>query len=146
MERTQILALNRVVFESWVYPLTSYLISGGLLYFFEHTPTFFFFFKKKRKLYPWLFFHVSHSLTTDILLAKLIAFHHCFNIFMSNITLMESVPRGSKCSPSCVSKVIWRTNTLVIIPSSMLCILKMLSNVRFHFFLSIFHLFRIRET
>lgn len=146
MERTQILVLNRVVFESWVYPLTSYLISGGLLYFFEHTPTFFFFSRKKKNFTHGYLFHVSHSLTADILLAKLIAFHHCFNIFMSNITLMESVPRESKCSPSCVSKVIWRINTIVIIPSSMLCILKMLSNVRFHFFLSIFHLFRIRET
>lgn len=71
------LALTRVVFESWVYPFISYLISDELLYFFKVQ-----FFQEKIIL-SMITCSMYLSLTTDILMAKLIAFHHCLNIILS---------------------------------------------------------------
>lgn len=118
VEKTHILALNRVVFESWVYPLTSYLISGELLYFFE----FLFFFSRKNNILPKITFSTYPSLTTDILMAKLRAFHHCFNIIRSIYYFYEECAQKSKCSSSYASKVIGRINNIFTTPSSMLCI------------------------
>lgn len=79
------------MFESWAYPLTSYLISDELLYFFDlRLPRSFF---KKRSV-PMITLSTYLRLTTDILMAKLIAFHHCFNIIMSTYYFCEECAQG----------------------------------------------------
>ena len=81
--------------------IPSLAISSPLCYFISLNSHFFF--QGKRKTIPMItFFHTSHSLITNISLAKLIASHHSFNVIIPTY-FMENVFRGSKCSPSHIS-------------------------------------------
>lgn len=81
------------MFESWAYPLTGYLISDELLYFFDLLLPLLFF-QEKEKTVPMITLSTYLSLTTDILMAKLLAFYHCFNIIMSTCYFYEECVQG----------------------------------------------------
>lgn len=79
------------------------------------------------------FFHTSHSLITNISMAKLLASHHSFNIIISTY-FMENVFRGSNCSPSLISKSQEELLTYLAILSACF-VYMMLRNGTSHYFL-----------